>query len=59
MNRKIILYITIMVMVALTACNKSGSSGSAKVQSGGKTSTVPLNKEHILTANLSTVPINR
>jgi hypothetical protein len=42
MKMKIIFGITVMVILAVTACNKGGSSGSANAQSGGG---VPPNSE--------------
>jgi hypothetical protein len=41
MNRKMIFWITVMVMIAFTACNKNRSSGSANAQSGGRVMSNP------------------
>jgi hypothetical protein len=54
MNRKMIFWITVMVMIALTACNKNGSSGSARTQSGGKT----INSADELRTYLNSQPVN-
>jgi hypothetical protein len=54
MKMKLIFGITVMVILAVTACNKGGSSGSANAQSGGKT----INSATELRTYLDSQPVN-